>query len=202
MTRDVDGVLFDLGGVLIGFGGVQPMADLAGIDEVDVLWERWLSSPWVRAYESGQCSSVDFAVGMVDEWQLAVTPEAFLDEFRCWPGDLLPGAQVLVASVRDDLVVGCLSNTNTTHWNDRLCRLGVEEMFDHIFLSHRTGLIKPDPDVFEHVCSSLALAPNQVLFLDDNVLNVDAARTVGLHAERVQGVDQARSVLHEHELID
>ena len=38
-------------------------------------------------------------------------------------------------------------------------------------------------------------APEAILFLDDNQINVDGARAVGLRAELVRGVDQARRAL-------
>ena len=35
----------------------------------------------------------------------------------------------------------------------------------------------------------------RVLFLDDNLVNVEGAREAGFRAERAQGVEQARAVL-------
>jgi putative hydrolase of the HAD superfamily len=40
-----------------------------------------------------------------------------------------------------------------------------------------------------------------VLFLDDNEINVAGARDAGLHAHRVQGLDDARRLLSELELL-
>jgi FMN phosphatase YigB (HAD superfamily) len=39
------------------------------------------------------------------------------------------------------------------------------------------------------------MAPDRILLLDDNQLNVDGARAAGLRAERVIGVEEARRVL-------
>ena len=38
-------------------------------------------------------------------------------------------------------------------------------------------------------------APAQVLFLDDNLLNVEAAQGLGMHAFRVRGTAEAERVL-------
>ena len=43
-ARSVDVVLFDLGGVLIDFGGVGPMKELSGITGDEELWRRWLAN--------------------------------------------------------------------------------------------------------------------------------------------------------------
>src|SRR6478736_3991610 len=98
-TGAIDVVLFDLGGVLIDFAGVEPMKELAGITEDDELWRRWLTCRWVRSFERGECTADEFAIGMVDDWALPLTPQEFLDEFRSWPGGPLPDAAELVAEV-------------------------------------------------------------------------------------------------------
>ena len=55
--------------------------------------------------------------------------------------------------------------------------------------------MKPDRDIFEHVLEDLGLAGHEVLFLDDNQMNVDGARDAGLDAEVVKGVEAARTLL-------
>src|ERR1700683_947261 len=57
-------VLFDLGGVLIAPGGVAPMRELSGLGSDEALWTRWLSCPWVRRFEAGQCTPEEFAAGV------------------------------------------------------------------------------------------------------------------------------------------
>jgi putative hydrolase of the HAD superfamily len=55
--------------------------------------------------------------------------------------------------------------------------------------------VKPDPAAFTRVTDELGMAPDRILLLDDNQLNVDGARAAGLRAERVIGVEEARRVL-------
>jgi hypothetical protein len=85
MSDSVDMVLSDLGGVLLRLRGVPSMRELSGISSDDELWSRWLSCPWVRSFESGTCSQEAFARGVVEDWGLAISPGAFLEEFRTWP---------------------------------------------------------------------------------------------------------------------
>jgi FMN phosphatase YigB (HAD superfamily) len=42
------------------------------------------------------------------------------------------------------------------------------------------------------------VSPSQVLFIDDGVRNVDAARALGLNAELARGPEEARDVLVRH----
>ena len=53
----------------------------------------------------------------------------------------------------------------------------------------------PDAAIFEHALDDLGVDADRAVFLDDNQVNVDGARAVGLRAERTQGPDEARAVL-------
>jgi glucose-1-phosphatase len=193
--RSFDLVLFDLGGVLIDFGGVGPMKELAGIDRDDELWRRWLTCRWVRSFERGQCSTEAFAAGMVDDWDLPVAPQEFLDAFASWPQGPLPGADELVAEVRAARPAGCLSNTNALHWDEQFSRWPILDAFDVRLLSFELGVLKPDRELFDRVAEIVAVPPARVLFLDDNQINVDGAIAAGFAARQVRGVDEARRAL-------
>ena len=188
-------VIFDVGGVLADVNGVDSMRRLSGIESDDELWRRWLTCRWVRSFEGGACSAEEFARGVVEDWSLPVTPERFLREFRRWVGGPLPGAEDLISDVKSRVPVGCLSNANALHWEDGLSTWPFIRLFDFCFLSFELGLLKPDAEVFEHVCKRLDVEPDRVLFLDDNSINVEAATRVGLVAQVVRGVDEARAAL-------
>jgi FMN phosphatase YigB (HAD superfamily) len=51
------------------------------------------------------------------------------------------------------------------------------------------------------VVESLGCSPASVLFLDDNLLNVDAAKRLGMQAVRVQGIVETQRVLVELKII-
>ncbi len=193
-------VLFDLGGVLVRLSGVSAMQDLAGIDDEAEVWRRWLSCDWVRRFERGMCAGPEFAAGVVSDWGLPITAEDFLESFRAWPDGLYEGAADLVTAVRCEARVGCLSNTNSIHWTDQ-AGWGLAGMFDYTFLSYQLGLVKPDPEIFEHVASALGVDTSGIVFLDDNAVNVDQAVALGFDAVRVRGIDEARDALAERGLL-
>lgn len=193
-------VLFDLGGVLIELSSVQSMGRFFGELPEDEVWGRWLACPWVRRFERGHCSAHDFAHGMVDSWSMSTSPEVFLDAFLHWPRGLMPGARELARATRSRLPIGCLSNTNVLHAGRHASEEAVYDLFDHRFLSHEIGLVKPDREIFDHVLAELGLPAANVLFLDDNQINVDGARAAGLRAERTRGLADVRAALARHSL--
>ncbi len=199
---EIEVVLFDLGGVLVDLGGVGPMKELSAIDTDDEFWDRWLTCRWVRAFERGECTPDEFAAGIVEDWGLTADAAAFLEAFQDWPGRLFPGAEALIEHVHAKLPIGCLSNTNALHWDRHFGTWPILEHFDYRFLSYELGVVKPDKELFEHVVEALPAAAERVLFLDDNLVNVNGAIDAGLVARHVRGVDGARAALVETGVLD
>lgn len=188
-------VLFDLGGVLVQLKGMATMGELTGMAS-DELWGRWLACPWVRRFESGRCTPDEFATGLVAEWELPISREELLAEFRSWPTGPMDGAAALVADAGERTAVGCLSNSNRLHWDD-VAGWDLMAHFDEglRFLSFELGAVKPDRAIFDLVAQRLPVPPGRVLFLDDNAPNVEGARAAGFGARQVDGPAAARQAL-------
>ncbi len=200
---DIRVLLFDVGGVLVQLGGVEViLAWLGNRIDAEELWRRWLQSESVRAFESGQIDAPKFATGVISEFGLAVGPQQFLDSFVGWPTGLYPGTLEMLARIPRRYQRALLSNSNPLHWPRVLDEMGLGSAFDSHFVSHLTGRIKPDPEAFEQVVESLGCHPAQVLFFDDNSLNVEAARRLGMHAVQVLGLVQARQALIDLSILD
>jgi HAD superfamily hydrolase (TIGR01509 family) len=200
---DIRVLLFDVGGVLVQLSGVDTMLEWLGNKVTSVeLWRMWLRSESVRQFETGQIDADQFADRVIAEFGLAVQPQVFLESFTGWPSGLYPGTLEMLARIPRSYRRALLSNSNSLHWPRVLNDMGLGPAFDSHFVSHLTGKIKPDADAFEHVVDSLGCMPGQVLFLDDNSLNVDAAQSFGMHAIRVLGATEAQRALADLGIID
>ncbi len=189
-----------MGGVLVE---LAPLDQLLGVSmPPEEFWPRWLGSPAVRAYERGACDTVAFARDLAAELNLPLSATELTERFRCFPRGLYPGAAELVRSVSGrGLATGVLSNTNALHWDHQTDGEILRALFDHEFLSYRMSLVKPDRELFEAVVATLGLAPAEILFLDDNDLNVAGARAAGLEADHTRGVAEARRALHRRGIL-
>jgi glucose-1-phosphatase len=193
-------LLFDVGGILIELGGIEIWKNLTGqTDEAD-MWRRWLECQVVKDFESGRSSDTDFAQDMVDKYDLDISTDFFVESFAQWPKGFYDGAKELVADVTPDVKAGCFSNTNKIHWSNPLNQ-GVHALFDLHFLSFEMGLVKPDPSAFHYVVDALDCAPEDIFFVDDNIINVDAARACGFDAHVAKGPVETRQVLRNHGLL-
>lgn len=202
MTKDFDYLLFDLGGVLIELAGIPRMLEWMEYRvDAEGLNKKWLYSKAIRDYERGRISSNEYAVKMVEEFGLTVGAEQFLEEYALFPKDFYPGVRELLSDLSKRYRVAVLSNTNELHWN----RFGKEEclagLTDRCFVSHLIGFMKPDMEAFTYVIGKLACEPGKILFFDDNLPNVEAARRAGMQAELVKGFMDLKLRLLELEII-
>jgi HAD superfamily hydrolase (TIGR01509 family) len=196
-------LLFDVGGVLVQLSGVETMLRWMGENATsDEMWRMWLHSTPVREFERGRIGAEEFAAAVTAEFRLPVTPPQFLVSFTGWVTGLYPGTLEMLAQIPSSYQRAVLSNSNALHWTRVIDDLKLGPAFGHHFVSHLTGLIKPDADAFQHVVESLSCRPEHVLFLDDNTLNIEAAKRLGMQAVRVQGIAETRKVLVERGIIE
>ena len=201
-SHDIKVVLFDLGGVLVELTGTTTLMSWMRVQQSpEKLWDFWLTSPTVRAFETGKSAADEFADRLIAELALSVEREIFIEAFTHWPKRLFSGALDLVGEVQPSLVRATLSNTNSLHWPRLMHEMGLADAFDHHFPSHLTGNIKPDKNAFETVLEKMSWRPRSVLFLDDNLPNVETAASLGIQAFQVRGVDEARAVLERAQVL-
>ena len=183
-----------------------PLSDLLGLDAppADDFWPRWLHSDAVRAYEGGRCTTNEFAVALTNEFSLPFEPEEVLQRFKDWPKGLYPGATELLeelARQNPAITVGALSNSNPLHWNEQIDAEQIRSLFDAPFLSFEMYLLKPDPAIYQHVQQALGLKPQEIVYFDDNQINVDGAANAGWQAYVARGPDDCRRYLATHRLV-
>lgn len=188
-------ILFDINGVLPARDGVPSMAKLLSLEpEHEAMHAMWPASPSVVAHETGKMEAAALAAGVVADLGLSVTADEFLQEFCSWPQGLLPGALRLLGEIPGNHRVAAPSNTCAVHW-DRIHATGFLDRFDETNLSRQFGHLKPAAEAFVIALEGMGLPASDVLLLDDGLLNVEAARSLGMSVHSTRGPDEARSIL-------
>ena len=190
-------VLLDLGGVLVELGGEQAFTDLLGGGLTrEQMWHRWLHSPAVRAHETGRMDAKDFAAAAVREFGLSLSPAEFLERFSSWIVGPFEGAHALLDELAERHDTAILTNISGAHW-DLASSYGLFERVGRVIASHQIGEIKPDPAFFEVALASLGADAGRAVFFDDNALNVESARRLGIESHLVRGLDETRRTLEK-----
>jgi putative hydrolase of the HAD superfamily len=67
--------------------------------------------------------------------------------------------------------------------------------FDVLVWSCQLGVVKPDPAIYRHMLNELAVQPEETLFIDDRLPNIEAARALGMQAIEFSTIERLRADL-------
>ena len=68
---------------------------------------------------------------------------------------------------------------------------------DGVVFSYRCKLIKPEKEIYEYICETYGLKPEESVFLDDRKDNVEAARNMGMHGIVFENYAQGSETLEQ-----
>jgi putative hydrolase of the HAD superfamily len=191
-------LVFDLAGVLLDFGGPDYVyARSNGRVDEEAYFRFWSEAKCAHDLHCGRCSPEEFAREAVREWQLNVTPEVFLADYRTWFRGPYKGALELLEALRPKYRLACLSNANVLDVKRFREEVQLQRWLDACFYSNELGLRKPDPAAYLHVSRALDLPPGDIVFFDDSRENVEGAIAVGMQAHHVQGFADLARLLEE-----
>lgn len=179
----VRAVVFDVGGVL----------EVVGPMDFGRRWEAELGLPPGRVDELLSDVWAAGAVGTVTEdavrvavgERLGITRDrvdalmAVL--WRQYLGEANTELIEYVGGLRPRYRTGILSNSFVGAREREQAAYGFGDLVAEFVYSHEIGVAKPDPRSYTLTCDRLAVAADEVLFVDDVPGHVEAAETAGLH---------------------
>ena len=103
--------------------------------------------------------------------------------------DVLPG----LLRLKDKVLVGSVSNGNAD-----LRTIGLSHHFKVSVAAHQLGVAKPDKAIFLAACEALGVAPEDAVYVGDDVLlDVQGAQRAGLRAVWMNRTGSTRHLEHE-----
>lgn len=141
-------------------------------------WEAW------PAFERGEIGEEEYW-GLHAEHGVPIDREAFHRARRAGYR-FLRGMAELVEQLRGQ--VRCVVASNYPAWITEIEADLLAGRFDAVYASHHLGVRKPDAEFFRELLRRTGTARQELLFVDDRQVNVDAARELGILAHRFDGV--------------
>ena len=199
MPDTIQGLIFDMGGVLLRTINNQPrkrMAARFGVSQKELESYIFMSEISLQS-EIGELSDRDHWETVLHRFN---QPERnFLqlyDEF--FSGDAID--QELLAflvSLKPDHKLGLLSNA----WEGARYRIGAKfsfiDIFDVSIFSYEVGVRKPDVKIYTEMLERMRVKPKDAIFVDDMPVNIDGALSAGLHAIRYTNTPEVIGKLNE-----
>ncbi len=105
----------------------------------------------------------------------------------------------LVSSIRalkKSYKIGLLSNAGP-HLLDILRKEKLIALFDVLTISYQHGVTKPNRQIFLNAAKELGVKPEECIFIDDRLVNTEAAEKLGMQTIYYQNVGQYKEDLKE-----
>ena len=216
MTTDI---IFDLGGVILdlnmeGIGeackrlGINPELFFVRTDEknTSTVCQGISASKAITEYQVGNITSEAFLTLVLSHCGKGITREDVIEAWNACIG-LIPKERLdMIKELRQKgYHTHLLSNTNDLHWEEIKRRYFSEEgytckdLFDYVFVSHEVHLAKPESAIYHHAVHEIGRPAEQCLFIDDTLLNVEAARQEGMQGAwlDLSKQDNLKSILNK-----
>jgi 2-haloacid dehalogenase len=179
-------VVFDIGGVLLDW---DPRYLYRTLFDDEAAMERFLAEvctpDWNTALDAGR----PFAEAVAELSGMFPGQRELIGAYDTrWPemvrGSIEDSVAILAELCERRVPVYALSNWSAEKFRLMRDRHEFLGWFDGLVISGEVHMVKPDPQIFEHLLSTFALTPSQTVFIDDNAANVDAAGALGITAIR------------------
>ena len=199
MIQKPKALLFDLGGVIVPWVGMEALAAYNNITRAEVS-DRFDASDVFREFEREQASEADFITELSRLFDLPDTDIAAL--WNSWVHAPYPGTLEVLAELKTRFTTACLSNTNSLHWAHLNKMFSTDETFHYAFASHQILEAKPDAASYLKPVEIMGCQIEDIWFFDDTQANIDGARAVGLTSFQVDRAVGVLPLLKELGLID
>jgi putative hydrolase of the HAD superfamily len=186
----IDWILFDLGGVLLEVNQSRVFSRFETLTDIpaSVIGERLTSAPFFRdQFIVREFSPREIAEEVNGTLGVRLTTSDIVEAVNAELGAEISSTATLLPNLRRKTKVGCLSNTNSIHWDKLLRSYPFMQNFDRRFASQILGFAKPGKEIYEKTAEYLNAQPRQILFFDDKMENVETARRLGWNAHQYVG---------------
>ena len=189
-------VAFDYGMVLSGPPDPAAHAHLERITGLDAeALERYY---WVdrHDYDRGELTGLGFWRKLAEDAGLNLNDKA-IDELNAWDARMWTTSEPAMIAWQQRLQQQGFLTAILSNMGDSVLE-SIERSFDWIagfdvlIWSYHHGMAKPEPDIYRLLLERLGTAAEETLFLDDKLVNIEAARHIGIRALQFSSVEQLR----------
>lgn len=190
-------IIFDLGGVILDINMQKALDGFAalGLPESELRFDVGKAADLMHRYQLGHFTTDEFCRRLAARCNPGTTPEQVAHAWNSICLGIPERKLNAIKALKQRANVYLLSNTNDLHWqycldhwfnaNGNRC----EYFFDKVFLSQEMHLEKPHTEIFEQVIKTIDAGcdaeASDTVFLDDNLDNVNAAKSCGIQAVQI-----------------
>ena len=209
MRLKIKNIIFDLGGVVLDIEPNEIKNQLYKIDFQD--FEKLESvefSSLTKQFELGIITAESFRKKAKIALGLEKIKDSTLDDI--WNSMLfdIPRERIeALEEIKRHYKIYLMSNSNEIHYDmyvrDLQLRVGYREfdsLFDKSFFSFDLHMAKPDPNIILYALDHYNMKPEETLFFDDTIENINLAKSLGLKTYLIKKGELVRTLFNKGKL--
>lgn len=193
----IDTVIFDIGNVLTEWHWRDSFSQMFGEDLVEPLADATVRSPEWFELDRGALSEEEVTALLTKNApQYAAQIGRIVQESHDFVTVFPYAANWLKALKAAGYKVYILSNFSEFGFNRAKPRFDFLQYADGALISYEVKQVKPDRIIYEMICEKYGIVPENAVFLDDRLENVEAAIDFGMQSIQVITKEQTDAALH------
>lgn len=192
--KQIDTIIFDLGGVLIDWNPEYVFLDVFNGDIKKMKWflDTICTSDWNENQDAGYPLTQATAdrVKLFPEYEKEI--RLFYGRWEVMLGNAISGSVDILKKCIDskDYKVVALTNWSAETFPIALKRFDFLQWFEGIIVSGEEKTRKPFDAIYNLTLKRFNINPKQAIFIDDNLRNIEAANNLGIHGIHFKSPEQ------------
>jgi len=192
--NNVTTLIFDLGGVLVNLDlnrCIMSFKEL-GLENFEHLMGNFGQKGFFLEFEKGRISQQQFRDEIRKLAKNTLTDEQIDKAWGSFLCDIPMQKLEMLVELKKKFRLLLLSNTNPIHIEGlvplEFAKIGkkLSDIFDKCYFSYEMGMAKPDAEIFEALLANAGVKPEECLFLDDGLKNIQQADKLNIQTYLVK----------------
>jgi len=207
---EIKNIIFDFGGVILDIDPQLTIDEFVkhGFSNFDKLMTPEFIDGIIGKFERGILTPEIFRTKLKAFLNIDITDQQLDDAWNSLLYDIPAERIEIIENVKNNYQIILLSNSNEIHYDlfvrDLQLRFGYrefDELFHKAYFSFDLHLLKPNPDIYEFVINQHGCIPEETLFIDDKIENLEAAKKLGLKIYQLEKPERVRDIFKDGKLI-
>lgn len=191
--KNIDTIIFDLGGVLIDWNPEYVFLDEfdGNREKMEWFFDNICTMDWNENQDAG------YPLQKATEERIAMFPEyeklirTYYGRWEEMLGEAIDGTVSILKSLvnNPNYKVVALTNWSAETFPIALQRFEFLQWFEGILVSGEEKTRKPFPEIYLLTLNRFNIKPEQSIFIDDNIRNVEAANQLGINGIHFESPD-------------
>lgn len=194
MNKEIDTIIFDLGGVLVDWNPEYLYRHIFKDDPKKMNWflTHVCTPEWNLAQDAGRTIAEGEAVKIAEFPEYEFEIKAFYKDWeQMFSGTIQKNVDLFQQLKKSgNYKVYALTNWSAEKWDKAIELFPFFKDFDGVVVSGQEKFRKPSKEIFDFIFNKFTISPEKAVFIDDNKENIEASLKLKLNGIHFKSHEQ------------